>query len=580
MPRDADAAALQAFKDAFGMKAPVEKSGAQIRLGKAAIALEDIRAVIGAAHVTGFSADALADFRGRRDDLQRRADAEAAKPRPDMAVLKQLKTDCRNLADDMRRKRKAPELPANAGIFVADILGLDKLDERERAARLREARGRVCRGSTLANRVLDGTYDNAAPRIETVIDVCWYLKGMAQEKLGESYVEGALTVPDPGGKLARFFDNCKDAYPRKSSHLKPQQDTPEGGSEGRGIDAGGQFPGGMNTVLLHPFTTESGEKRLYIKFESAGAYGAPGKNREVARRPKTAADDAETKAHALSFMGKGDQDIKQKGFAKTREGAVDFAVREAYSTLRERAPARVRPILDHGQQHTKQNRAGEVTAAGRVKAAVGLSPLYWDVQTQSANVLKMQQQMTPAELRAVAGPLVAWGDAMAAAGYGADLDIRLGDEVVLQPADLKPVVSGHEGDIEPAISLLTMRRLLQQRMDQQKTLLEGTKDNVPYVYYGSLDFNDGQPPEMDVLLLETAALDQFRAYVPDGVLAVSGRICKGTHRSPFKLRKAGDKYFRYNGGVPKPAMFNALRRTGWNMANLQGPNDLEDLAAH
>jgi len=65
----------------------------------------------------------------------------------------------------------------------------------------------------------------------------------------ESFTNGAYSIEDPNGHLARFLDNCNEGYYRTSSHLKGLQSDPLGPNERdamRGID----IPGGVGTGLL------------------------------------------------------------------------------------------------------------------------------------------------------------------------------------------------------------------------------------------------------------------------------------------------------------------------------------------
>lgn len=574
MARDKDDQALEAFVRAFGQVVPVRKKDAKIRLGKVAIALEQVDKALMWAQTAGFTPEQVHEMQQMYDELKRTAELESQKQNPDMRALDELKTVCRDMADSIRktrRKQKISDIPPNGGIYVNDIPGLDDLGVDEREEKVQQVRQQVCRGSNLTSAILqdDPNFTGLAPTVDSVVDMCWYFKGMAQEKLGTPYQQGALTLPDPDGRLAKFIDSCPEIYPRDSSHLRPQQQGE--GSQGRGIDAGGRFPGGMNTVLFHPFVTEKGERRLYVKFETAGAYGhLRTDKREVARRPKNETDDEMSNAHAQAFLSGG----KEKDLAETREGTVDLPVQAAYQAIYDAAED-YRRILDRGRQKSKQNSQGDITAFSRVLSFTPLAPNYWDVQTQKKNFddLIVALAEAPERRQALHGVLVAWCDAMDDAGYRTDARSRLGDEVVLGLGDLGQVqshVDVHEGDIDRDQSMIKPLQLLRDRMDQQKVLLQGKLENIPYVYYKKLAVpDDGQQLHefTDVLTIDTQA-EQFRPYVADNAKVATGRINKGTN-----LLK--NKWFEYTGDVTQIEMFAALRNTGWNLGNLNRAVDLK-----
>lgn len=572
--RDTDQAALEAFKNAFGIIVPMRNKDAKIRLGKVMIALEDARKALVWAEEVGFDQESLTNYREQYRVLKEEADQQGQEKSPDMSHLEALKDTCRHLADTIRKtrlKKKLNDLPQNSGIFVNDIPGLDNLNPQERQEKITEVRQKVCRGNALTNSLLqgDGEYDGVVPTKETVIDMCWYFKGMAQEKLGSPYQQGAMTIPDPDGRLAKFIDGCPDIYPRDSSHLKPQQR--KGGSQGRGIDCGGAFPGGMNTVLLHPYVAENGERRLYVKFENAGAYGhLRTTKREVARRPENEQDKQQSKDHVKGVLSSG----KGSGLEETREGTVDLAVKAAYQALYDAATGDMKQLLEPGKQKSKQNAQGKITGPSRLLSFTPFAPNYWDVQSQSANVLSLATELrkNPQQAKRLVPLIRDWQAAIRDAGYGTDDAIRMGDEVVLQQSDLKTVQSEqpHESDIDRDRGLITMLNLLEDRRAQQARLLEGTKKNIPYVYYKKLVFArpNSTPREFnDVLTLDTQ-VKQFEPYAARDSKVATGTVNKGTN-----LLKR--KYFEYNGDVSQEEMFAALQATGWNMANLTRPGDLK-----
>ncbi|MGC3967642.1 MAG: hypothetical protein QM775_09805 [Pirellulales bacterium] len=377
-----------------------------------------------------------------------------------------------------------------------------------------------------------------------------------------------MTLPDPDGKLQKFIDGCPDIYPRDSSHLRPQQS--QGGSQGRGIDCNGAFPGGMNTVLFHPFVAENGERRLYVKFESAGAYShLRTSKREVFRRPENEGDKEQSKAHAKAFVSGG----KDENLAETREGTVDLDVQAAYQAVVD-AAGPFKNLMETGKQKSKQNAQGKITPFTRVLSFTPLAPNYWDVQSQANNmrllIVELKKPQNATHFQRLQGLILTWSDAMDEAGYKTDARIRLGDEVVLRGGDLKVLQQNNgDGDVDTDRALIPMLDLLEQRLSQQARLLEGKKEKTPYVFYKKLVFvKNRQRREFDnVLTIDTEA-KQFEAYAAPQSKVATGTINKGTN----VLKK---KYFEFTGDVTQQEMFDALTATRWNLHNLTKPADLK-----
>jgi len=574
-PVVSDEEALDAFKNAFGVRLQVKKD-ARIRIGKVEIALDKLEKAILFAHESGIDQQRITALQQMVTNLRNRSAQYAGQTNPNMKELEQLKKSARdfeNRMQDILAKRPLPSLPNNSGIYVFDVPGLDKMPKRERDEKIQQVRQQVARGSNISQGVQSGQppYGNSAPTKETVQDLCWYLKGMAQTKFGGPFQDGAMTLDDTNGALAKFLDNCPDAYPRKSSHLRPQQE--KEGSQGRGIDIPGGFPGDMNTVLWHAYETDKGEKRIYIKFESAGSHKfVEGDKREIARRPQNENDVEQGKQHTLSFLGMGKKpNVRKVEVGQTREGTVNGAVLQAYSDVRDAFPE-YDNFLGRNKQKSKQNSEGKITGASRALSFTPFAPDYWDVQAQTHNIADMVadiQQNAPQRLPEARQHVGPWLQAMRDAGYDADADVRLGDEVVLSTqTDLAQVTSPvpNEGDIDSGRALVPMIELLQKQQLNQPTLLSGTHDDLMYVYYAKLSFPDpkrrGRRIEVnDVLLVDTGAL-QFADYVWPGTKMDRGWIKKGTS----KLSR--NKYFEYGGNVTTQEMFRGLHWTGWNMANL------------
>jgi hypothetical protein len=167
------------------------------------------------------------------------------------------------------------------------IPGVDDMDEEERRLLLAKVGQKIERGKALADKVLDSSVDLDElpdPTTKEVADILWYLKTLAEQKVGEPYEKGALTIPDPGNRLRKYLDRCGAVYTRGSSHMTElREEDPTGGKEPRGMDfykgntsdnIDELLPFGMNTALMQSFEM-GGEDRLYLKMETEGSRTPP-----------------------------------------------------------------------------------------------------------------------------------------------------------------------------------------------------------------------------------------------------------------------------------------------------------------
>lgn len=579
MPLVSDELALVAFKKVFGVTPTVRKEAAQIRLGKIAIALNELKRAIQFAQDCGVSSKNIGILTDKKDELVRQMADFAKQTDPDMKEMEELKNRSRELETKLQDAIAKLPLPtlSDSGVCAFDVPGIDKLSTVDRTAKIDEVRGKVCRGSALTGGVLRSKGSLAVgPSKETVADMCWYLKGMAQKKHGGPYQDGALTLEDEDGALAKFFDSCPDAYPRKSSHLRPEQRGE--GSQGRGIDIPGGFPGDMNTVLWHPYVDETGKKRIYIKFEPAGSHGFVDEGkREVARRPENENDSEEAWQHTLSFLGVGKKpNVRKIDMKNAREGTIDCGVLNAYQELVSACPGDYKYLLEAGKQASKQNSEGKVTGFSRARSFIPLiAKGYWDVKTQNTNINNALDEMqnkdrNRAAVEHIFPYVIAWRKAMKTAGYIDDTESRIGDEVSLSTGDLSTVTGKHgDSDVGPG-ALIPAIDLCKRQIGLQAVLLQGNHDNLLFTYYAKLTFpkpGSRLRPEVlyHVLLLDTHA-PQFADYVDLPTHMVMGSIKKS---SKFKR-----KSFEYTGNVSQAVMFDMLKKSGWPMANLTTPQHL------
>lgn len=165
-------------------------------------------------------------------------------------------------------------------IYWTDIPGYEAMQPQERAEAERKAAQRVVSGMAVYDAIVNPP-NGQAPKAthEKAGDLVWALKSKAQ-KANDPYIKGAMIVPN-GEKIRKYLDGLGGAdghvYPRSSSHLTEQQG--QAGQQARGMDfygkAGkpGTLPAGMNTLLYQQVTLPSKETALYMKMETAGAFG-------------------------------------------------------------------------------------------------------------------------------------------------------------------------------------------------------------------------------------------------------------------------------------------------------------------
>ena len=181
---------------------------------------------------------------------------------------------------------------------------------------------RIEQGLTVLADVREGNGAEHPASAANVADVSLALHAIAIMH-GEGFINGAFSVADPKGRLAKWLDTSNELYLRRSSHLEAYQGMTVDGHRNvmRGIDvAEGRngLLGGMKTVHfgtipdLHS-TTGDGcgpQRRLFFKCESHGIYYNPffnhsraaGKTPGMRERTSRNGDLIESLKHAFSFL--------------------------------------------------------------------------------------------------------------------------------------------------------------------------------------------------------------------------------------------------------------------------------------
>ena len=170
----------------------------------------------------------------------------------------------------------------NVTLYWTDIPGYESMDANQRQAAVQQAAQKVARGNQVFTSIANWDGNGQPPQAshDDAGALIWALKSKAQEKNGP-YVKGAMVVPE-GEKVRKYLDSLGgpngDVYPRSSSHLKDQQKLT--GQQARGMDFyganngdPGKLPAGMKTLLYQQVTLPSGAKAIYLKMETAAAFG-------------------------------------------------------------------------------------------------------------------------------------------------------------------------------------------------------------------------------------------------------------------------------------------------------------------
>jgi hypothetical protein len=232
-------------------------------------------------------------------------------------------------------------------IYWTDIPCYEKMTPEQRQQAEQEIAQKVLNGKALFNAITnaENAEDMPEPSLEGAGDLIWAMKALAQKKNGP-YIKSAMIVPE-GGKLRTWLDGLGgedgEVYARSSSHLKEQQKLP--GQQARGMDfysqdsKDGELPAGMNTLLYQQITLPSGKKALYMKMETAAAYGTAkynwvnGVGGTDSTMPKTRNkrddDDQHAKEHGDKYMS-GKKEMDRELGAKRED--VPKEVKKAWDT--------------------------------------------------------------------------------------------------------------------------------------------------------------------------------------------------------------------------------------------------------
>lgn len=369
------------FKKAFGIGAPSadwdkidKKTRKQLELCRASVELlEKLNAPTAAAARTSFNA---------LDHAMTLATIERTKGSPIQGAIDMRDNILPPLVEQTAANRLAAKEtpikvavgnpPEDVPVFWTDIPGFEGLSAGEKAKAAQKVAEKTKRGNELLKLMPADDTAPLAPELagmsrkekqRAVTDLAWALKGKAQAKAGP-YEKGGLTVPHGDG-LRKFLDSCgEDVYPRRSTHLQDQQELP--GQSPRGMDfydgadtlakgdgdGDGLLPCGMNTILMQQVTDTKGKKRMYIKMETASAFGTAGPKNK--KDPKgipgggrtEKGSTMETINHGLNVFRNTDQHKDLKGFREnTPKEVFELCTKVIKQTDNKRAKAELKALV-------------------------------------------------------------------------------------------------------------------------------------------------------------------------------------------------------------------------------------------
>lgn len=154
--------------------------------------------------------------------------------------------------------------------------------------------GRLQNGHDLLQQITSGVRmpDENRATAQEIADITLYLQLKACA-IGRQYDRGAMSLEDPEGKIARFFESCPDKYVRASTHLHGLQNMTVDGHLNlqRGIDFDDHslehgLPHSLGTVCFGSIPVEdvnflNQKRRFFLKTETYGCNTDFGRNRAL-----------------------------------------------------------------------------------------------------------------------------------------------------------------------------------------------------------------------------------------------------------------------------------------------------------
>ena len=290
--------------------------------------------------------------------------------------------------------------------------------------------GRISRGREIIRDVLAGNGTNHAATPANVADLTLALHAAALRH-GEKLPDGSFSVADPDGRLAQWLDTSSEVYIRTSSHIRGYQQMMVDGhlNMPRGID----IPEGRNGLMAGMRTVHYGtvpdldtggsgpKRRLFLKCETFGVWHntitkdqinrsmSPGMTTRAAR----SGDWGESLRHMFSFIATRGADATAGG---ARKEHMTHRVKTALETSVANLKAAGRKDLADMLEEGNVKKSGARRLLHNLDKAVARAPEDATLRGAVALIFK-----------AVADD---------AAGLAGDLPNRLGNEIMIEAADL------------------------------------------------------------------------------------------------------------------------------------------------
>jgi hypothetical protein len=311
-------------------------------------------------------------------------------PKKGYEMLKKVKESARqqaaNAKQELYDQQFAPETVAKVKgvdhpiqLHPQSMPGVDKVSKDKRAKVVAAMTEKMAKGKELLDTINalddDELTTMKAPDRKDVADLMWYIKAMAEEKAGEAFAKGAMTVPDPGNKLRKYLDRCSQVYGRDSSHLKEQQNQALG--QARGIDfyEGNidnpdlLLPYGMNTVLTQTVRSKDGTDMLYVKMETESARFNPTFKKAQDTpdaRDWTKEDVGRSIKHLINLL-KAHEDGSLKSFREQLPEGVGRAYAEVITTAKKNGSNEAADLLAQGYKAAKKKSGGKMDYGNTVR---------------------------------------------------------------------------------------------------------------------------------------------------------------------------------------------------------------------
>lgn len=302
---------------------------------------------------------------------------------------------------------------------------------------------KVNNGQQIVNALVNNNNPPQGPAtMQDVADVMWFLQVAAEQRNGQTFKQGAVTLPDPGGRVTAFLDSNPEVYQRKSSHLDENGGFQANGNAHRGIDMHSghglatQLPNSRNHILYGFLPSNANnlhmpDDRLFVKLEGHGAYlwGDPVHGRDVngpADRGVRGHDVKDGLAHGGSFLsGLKDKILKKPVDPDARKERIPNDVKDQFKQL-------TKAFQNHPELAT-------LTQDNPTGISRGIRVMAQNLTLVSGNLANMiaNNQGDP-----VANQMLKQGvDGMLQSltqryGGGVQLTERIGNEVILEHGDI------------------------------------------------------------------------------------------------------------------------------------------------